>query len=188
MIKEYRKLPVVIEAIQYNNLNREEIEEFIGKKLKQELESETAYLAGKGTPKFSITIPTLEGDMKAMPNDYIIKGLKGEFYPCKPDAFSLGYEMVESHITPAGNKCNCIEGENEEEMPVELILNARPVEWNRKDITYDEIVKLADKMADFTYTVCYSRAFGGKNGSLIKGEMVSVKNGTIINISNTNNA
>ena len=91
---KYRKKPVVIEAIQYNNLNRKEIESFVGMELKQELESETAYLAGKGVPKFSLTIPTLEGDHKAMPNDYIIKGIKGEFYPCKPDIFEKSYELV----------------------------------------------------------------------------------------------
>ena len=93
MIRKFKKKPVIIEAIQYNNLNREEIETFVGKKLSQELETETAYLAGKGSPKFSIIIETLEGNMKAMPNDWIIKGLKGEFYPCKPDIFEMTYEI-----------------------------------------------------------------------------------------------
>ena len=92
---KYRKKPVVIEAIQYTNLNREEIEEFVGKKLKQELESETAYVAGKGAPQFSLTIETLEGNHKAMPNDWIIKGVQCEFYPCKPDIFEQTYEKVE---------------------------------------------------------------------------------------------
>jgi hypothetical protein len=91
---QYRKKPVIIEAIQYNNLNREEIEKFVGKKLHQELETETAYLAGKGSPKFSLIIETLEGNHKAMPNDYIIKGIKGEFYPCKPDIFEATYEKL----------------------------------------------------------------------------------------------
>ena len=91
---QYRKKPVIIEAIQYNNLNREEIEKFVGKKLHQELETETAYLAGKGSPKFSLIIETLEGNHKAMLNDYIIKGIKGEFYPCKPDIFEATYEKV----------------------------------------------------------------------------------------------
>jgi hypothetical protein len=91
---QYRKKPVIIEAVQYNNLNRVEIEKFVGKKLHQELETETAYLAGKGSPKFSLIIETLEGNHKAMPNDYIIKGIKGEFYPCKPDIFEATYEKV----------------------------------------------------------------------------------------------
>jgi hypothetical protein len=91
---KFRKKPIIIEAVQYNNLNREEIEKFVGKKLHQELETETAYLAGKGSPKFSLIIETLEGNHKAMPNDYIIKGIKGEFYPCKPDIFEQTYEQV----------------------------------------------------------------------------------------------
>lgn len=91
---QFRKKPVIIEAIQYNNLNRAEIETFVGKKLNQELESETAYLAGQGSPKFSLSIDTMEGVMKAMPNDWIIKGINGEFYPCKHDVFEKTYEPV----------------------------------------------------------------------------------------------
>jgi hypothetical protein len=41
-----------------------------------------------------ILIPTLEGDMRALPGDYIIKGVQGEFYPCKPDIFDQTYERV----------------------------------------------------------------------------------------------
>lgn len=96
--QQFRKKPLIIEAIQYNNLNREAIEAFVGKPLKQELETETAYLAGKGTPKFSIAIDTKEGVMKAMPNDWIIKEPfptgDREFYPCKPDIFEQTYERV----------------------------------------------------------------------------------------------
>ena len=42
----------------------------------------------------NITIPTLEGNMKALPGDWIIRGVKGEFYPCKPDIFATTYEQV----------------------------------------------------------------------------------------------
>jgi hypothetical protein len=93
VIQKFRKKPVVIEAIQYSNLNKAEIEIFVGKKLKEELESETAYVAGKGIPVFSLLIETLEGNMKASTRDYIIKGIKGEFYPCKPDIFEATYEI-----------------------------------------------------------------------------------------------
>ena len=91
---KFRKKPIIIEAIQYNNLNKNEIEEFVGKKLKEELESETAYLAGKGIPAFSLTIETLEGNHKAMANDWIIKGVEGEFYPVKNGIFHKTYEKV----------------------------------------------------------------------------------------------
>ena len=94
MIQQFEKKPVIIDAVQYNNRNRDEIESFVGCELDQKLESETAYLAGKGAPIFSIFIETSEGVMKAMPNDWIIKGIKGEFYPCKPDIFDLTYSLV----------------------------------------------------------------------------------------------
>lgn len=82
-MKKYRKKPVVIEAIQYNGDNYNEISNFTGNKsllgLKQSNE---------------IIINTLEGNMIASVGDYIIKGIKGEFYPCKPDIFELTYELV----------------------------------------------------------------------------------------------
>ena len=93
---KYRKKPVVIEAVQWNgNTNKQEIEAFVGRELVANLESETAYVAGEGAPIFSLLIDTLEGTMKANKNDYIIKGIKGEFYPCKPDIFDATYEIVE---------------------------------------------------------------------------------------------
>ncbi len=42
-----------------------------------------------------ILIKTLEGDMRADPGDWIIKGIKGEFYPCKPDIFTMTYEPAD---------------------------------------------------------------------------------------------
>lgn len=100
---KYRKKPVVIEAIQWNgNSNREEINAFVGINLKVELESETAYLAGKGAPLFSLIIETKEGNMKAFPGDYVIKEPfptgDRNFYPCKPSIFESTYEEVKDEI------------------------------------------------------------------------------------------
>ena len=93
---KFRKKPVVIEAVQWSgNAGKKEIQDFVGKELESELESETAYVAGQGAPLFSLVIETLEGNHKAMPGDWIIKGIRGEFYPCKPDIFELTYEPVE---------------------------------------------------------------------------------------------
>ena len=87
---KYRKKPIVIEAIQWNGDNLQEVMEFIGSEFKYE--SNTGY----ATNKFSylngiLTINTLEGIMKVSKGDYIIKGVKGEFYPCKPDIFQATY-------------------------------------------------------------------------------------------------
>ncbi len=91
---KYRKKPVVIDAIQFNNLNYREIEEFMGQELKKQIISDTAYEAGVAPPQMGLIIPTLEGDMLASPRDYVIRGIKGEFYPCKPDIFVGSYDLV----------------------------------------------------------------------------------------------
>jgi hypothetical protein len=97
-MQRFRKRPIEINAIQYNQLNREEIELFVGKKLHQELESETAYLAGKGAPHFSLLIETKEGSMKVMNGDWVIEEAfptsdRG-FYPCKPEIFKKTYQKM----------------------------------------------------------------------------------------------
>lgn len=80
---KYRKKPVVIEAIQLTDHNINEVVDFIG------LSNIETVL---GT---SVGIRTLEGVMRADRNDYIIKGIQGEVYPCKPDIFEQTYERVE---------------------------------------------------------------------------------------------
>lgn len=100
-VKQYIKRPIKVSAIQYNgNSDKARIEEFVGKELKVELESETAYVAGQGPPYFSLLIETKEGVMKAMPGDYIIQEPfptpDRDFYPCKPDIFVQNYDLVEA--------------------------------------------------------------------------------------------
>lgn len=81
---KFKKVPVEIEAIQFNGNNTEDINSFVGKSLSCGLG-----LDGKCS---EIIIPTLEGNMTAVLGDWIIKGVKGEFYPCKPDIFKMTYE------------------------------------------------------------------------------------------------
>jgi hypothetical protein len=92
---KYRKKPVIIEAIQWNENNLEEVMKFIGSEFKYE--KNTSYYTCKfnyGTA-LGLRLCTLEGEMKVNKGDYIIKGVKGEFYPCKPDIFEETYEVVE---------------------------------------------------------------------------------------------
>lgn len=89
---KYRKKPVVIEAIQWNGINLTEIKEFVGNDLDCII-LDDAWKVGHGIPHVIMHIHTLEGDMKASRNDYIIKGVNGEFYPCKPDIFEKTYEI-----------------------------------------------------------------------------------------------
>ena len=73
----FRKKPVVIEAIQFRG-NFDEIEVFTG--------GDAEFRDGE------LVVATLEGPLRASPNDWIIKGVKGEFYPCKPDIFAATYD------------------------------------------------------------------------------------------------
>jgi hypothetical protein len=85
MIRQYKKKPVVISAMQYNN--------------------DDDYIAIARWAKdygvdidlycdFRIAIHTLEGVIFASPGDYVIKGVKDEFYPCKPDIFKSTYDEI----------------------------------------------------------------------------------------------
>lgn len=83
---QYRKKPVVIDAIQWQGLAHStiKIENFVGKEL------EIVGPPGEG----KLIIPTLEGNMEASIGDFIIRGIQGEFYPCKEDIFYATYEKV----------------------------------------------------------------------------------------------
>ena len=92
-VKYYRKKPVIIEAIKLNKENIIDVLLFIGNVKNIHVNDEELIkdniLANNG-----IDIQTLEGVHHASWGDYIIKGIKGEFYPCKPDIFLSTYEEV----------------------------------------------------------------------------------------------
>lgn len=90
---KYRKKPVVIEALQLRWDNWSEMCDFVGVGKLTEGKPEGAM--DKDNSKLRLQIPTLEGLMTAEQNDWIIKGIKGEIYPCKPDIFEATYEKVE---------------------------------------------------------------------------------------------
>lgn len=85
---KYRKKPVIIEAIQFEDNSGRiiEIHEFMG--------GDTIRVNYEDKDNPYLKIETLEGIMKASVGDYIIKGVNGEFYPCKPDIFEKTYERV----------------------------------------------------------------------------------------------
>jgi len=86
----YRKKPVVVEAIELTSENSSEVESFIGKLCRKFYKND---FPDKDTPYSGLFIETLEGNMLASVGDYIIKGVKGEFYPCKPDIFNATYHL-----------------------------------------------------------------------------------------------
>jgi len=80
---KFRKKPVVIDAMQWDGTEASaaDIMHWCGQRL----------VCGNGM----MIIHTLEGDMRASRGDWIIRGVKGEFYPCKPDIFDATYESLE---------------------------------------------------------------------------------------------
>jgi hypothetical protein len=84
---KYRKKPVVIDAVQYDG-NFTCLDIFA-------IDEVSHFIVSKDSDgKQCIKIPTLEGEMIASVGDYIIRGVQGEFYPCKPDIFHLTYEQA----------------------------------------------------------------------------------------------
>lgn len=80
----YRKKPVEVEAVQYDGEN---VNRVIGWII--ENGGEVRYAPG------GLFIRTLEGEMRAFDGDFVIRGVAGEFYPCKPDIFASSYDRVE---------------------------------------------------------------------------------------------
>lgn len=83
-MNKFRKKPVAVEAMQYTVESCLRIHKWMG----LEHEDTNAH-CDEG-----ILIPTPEGEMNARPGDWVIRGIKGEFYPCKPDIFEATYEPV----------------------------------------------------------------------------------------------
>jgi len=79
---KYRKKPIVIEAVQFTGGNYDDIRCFM-------VSNEALFCDGEG-----VKIKTLEGTHIVSPHDWVIRGIKGEYYPCKPDIFEDTYEKV----------------------------------------------------------------------------------------------
>jgi hypothetical protein len=80
---KYRKKPVVIEAVKWTGRNGAEVNQFL------------SYPAADWrVDGDDILIDTLEGTMAARPGDYILRGVQGEVYPCKPDIFEATYDRA----------------------------------------------------------------------------------------------
>lgn len=88
MIKKYRKKPVVIEAEQFDGKNNP---------FGCIFETNLAHFNDRPdcTRNKVFGVKTLEGDYQVKESDYIIKGIKGEYYPCRQDIFEETYELVD---------------------------------------------------------------------------------------------
>ena len=85
---KYQKNPIVVEAVRYDGTNAEMVEQFVGHAL---------MMSRRGGEKhFTLKLSTPEGVMDVQPGDWVIKGVIGEFYPCKATVFAATYSAIES--------------------------------------------------------------------------------------------
>ena len=95
----YKKKPTIIEALQWTGKNHHEMFEFLGGKTNESIKTNGKnFYIDHSKVNGGLVIKTLEGEHIASINDYIIKGIRGEFYPCKPDIFNETYEEVKEII------------------------------------------------------------------------------------------
>jgi hypothetical protein len=85
---KFRKRPVVVDAVQWAGDNWAEVYGWV---MSWDLQDPGIQRTRDGI----VLVSTLEGDMRADRGDWIIRGIKGEFYPCKPEIFAATYEAVE---------------------------------------------------------------------------------------------
>ena len=96
---KYKKKPIVVEAFCWTgDENQTEDPTWLAEMIKagtcEVLMEEICYLGMPLNPRICLAIKTLEGIHYALPGDYIIRGIKGEVYPCKPDVFKQTYEPI----------------------------------------------------------------------------------------------
>jgi hypothetical protein len=84
---KFTKKPVTIDAVEWNGQNKRQISEFVG--------GAETFAYSQDRAQHDLFIDTLEGQHRAQVGDMIIKGVQGEFYPCKPDIFELTYSEGE---------------------------------------------------------------------------------------------
>lgn len=99
---QYRKKPIVIEAFCWTG-DLDQTEDPIW--IVDAINAGVVCFTNSGTPDVRMHVCTSEGEMCAAPGDWIIKGIKGELYPCKPDIFAATYDPVEHKaigVMPAG--------------------------------------------------------------------------------------
>ena len=92
---KYRKKPVEIEALQWDGSDHLSMFEFLDGSHRSSMASNgTNFYINHNKVQGGLVIKTLEGEHIANIDDWIIKGVKGEFYPCKPDIFKLTYDPI----------------------------------------------------------------------------------------------
>jgi hypothetical protein len=131
-VNQFRKKPVVIEAVQISKRMDLTSPEWWA----AAVQSNAVIVHGMG--KFTrdqpwVEIQTLEGTMRGDAGDWIIRGVQGELYPCKPDIFDATYEPAHIAPTPAVAQAPLYQIQFKTAAASSLWFDVRPEEWERKD-------------------------------------------------------
>lgn len=94
---QFRKKPVIIDAFLWTG-DEEQIEDPAW--ICEAIKSGKVWFSNVGTPQVVLEIATMEGTMCGRRGDWIIRGVKGEIYPCKPDIFEMTYEPIAALSSP----------------------------------------------------------------------------------------
>lgn len=105
----FRKRPAAVRAFQWLNQDRNDWPEWAAEDTR--LEEMCAVLVGVAA--VGLRIWTLEGPMRVSPKDWIIKGIHGELYPCKPDIFAASHDAIAIEAATAGETCNRLDPKGE---------------------------------------------------------------------------
>ena len=129
---KYRKKPLCIDAIEWTGTNIDDLDQFMDHKAYSIIDDQ-------------LYIETIEGTLQASKGDYVIRGIKGEYYPCKPDIFLETYEPVDNDKLNADKDLNT---GIKPMVPLDIIIDAIEMaddEWNQYlDIEKMEVVSLPE--------------------------------------------
>jgi len=127
-VPSYRKKPVVIEAMQFDGRLESAVAIYEWSNPSRDPGKAPVTLErDDGTDPGYLTVETREGNMRAIPGDFIIRGVAGEFYPCKPDIFLASYDALPPAPPPTPG----------------VVVNGRAVKFDGETITYGQLVELA---------------------------------------------
>jgi ribosomal protein L32 len=151
---KYRKKPVIIDAVElkFSTDSQDEIIQWSNNTIQKGLDG-------------GLRIPTLEGIMVANTGDYIIRGVKGEFYPCKPDIFEMTYELAST--LPQQEICiSCDEKKETHKICMDCI--GKMIKENQQEISDEEIEAAALTFAE-------EESYGELSTDLWKGYVFGAK-------------
>lgn len=171
MTKKYRKKPAVVEALQWTGKNSRPMFDFLTDTVDKPilLSGASFFISHEGeTGSCVLNINTLEGIMRAAPGDYIIKGVKGEFYPCKPDIFEATYEEYSDAMNDLAKQAIELVVEERERQNAKWKdqTGNHPFAW--MSILMEEVGELAEAVNETCFATAHTKRERGGRLAILK--------------------